>query len=196
MQRQRSYREYGEHIRRNEQFKVVFTIVGFSLVFIIWGMIYLIQTNAGSLEFTGTLIQADVITSTSCNNKNMCSTYYYVTEIFTKDNSTNTCTVQRLTPYSYRGDANNVAINKILGTTRKVWTVYYSAGTCIDQSIKNYYNTIGGVLLGFGGSFLAFFLIIIFFEECIILYEYLSRNCRNISYNNNEVSSREYSVNV
>jgi len=135
-------------------------------LFVLWipfsilGIYYLVIGNAYATQFTGTLIKADVNTVTSCSKKS-CSQTYYVEEIFTKDNSTNTCSIQRLIPYYFKGQANNVALSKKLGTTRTIWTTYYSSGTCYDQSIRDYYNKIGGCFLGF---------FVLLFIEVIISY--------------------------
>ncbi len=121
---------------------------GFGSVFVTcvllfsFGVQYIVLGNSFHGTYTGTLVAVKVFQQTSCN-KNSCSTTYYIQEIFTKGLSSSTCTVQRLTPYYFAGDANNVMQNAILGTTRTVYQTYYDPGTCIDDTIRNYYNAIG-----------------------------------------------------
>ena len=136
------------------------------IIFISLGTYYLTIGNASGAVFTGTLVSSSVLMSSSCN-KNSCSSSYYVTETFQKGDSTNTCTITRLIPYYFWGDANNVAIHKKLGTQRKIWTTYYDAGSCYDQSIRTYYTIVGGILLGFG-CFIILLIVFYFGIETII----------------------------
>jgi hypothetical protein len=124
------------------------------IIMISLGIYYLVIANANNGKFVGTLIRENVKTDTTCskskNGGSSCSSKYYVEQIFKKGNSTNTCTVTRLTPYYFKGSANNVVENAVLYTQRDIWVTYYSAGVCYDITIRNYYNAIGGSLLGVG----------------------------------------------
>jgi hypothetical protein len=117
----------------------------------ITAMVYIVDGNAYEEAFTGTLKEAHVIDKTDCktndDGKTSCSEYYYVGETFYKGNSDHTCLVTRPTRYYFEGDAESNANSKKLGTKRKIWTTYYSHGTCYDEKIRYLYNCIGISLL-------------------------------------------------
>lgn len=124
----------------------------------ITGIVYLALANSFSDSYIGILKEGNVFTDVSCtttcdNNKHCttnCDNTYYIEEIFYKNaNTMSTCTVRRLTPYYFKGDANNFVSRMILGTTRQLYQTTYSHGTCIDDKIRDQYNAIGGTLFGF-----------------------------------------------
>ena len=78
----------------------------------------------------------------------------------------------RLTPYYFNGDAENVVINKKMGTQRIIWTTYYDTGTCYDQAIKTYYTTIGSVLMGFAGFFTGIVFVFIIYSGIEIVIKH------------------------
>jgi len=152
-------------------FKLAFLIVVLCSIFTALGISYLVIGNAYGDEFIGTLISAKTITKTSCStskHSTRCTYTYYVGETFSKNNSTNTCLVQRLTPYLFQGSADNIAKNKILYTKRKIWTTWYNPGSCYDQTIRNYYTAIGGTFIGVSGLF--FLIVSIGFILDLIIY--------------------------
>jgi hypothetical protein len=162
--------------------KLLAFILMFWAIFTALGITYLTIANSYGDIFTGTLISAKTITRTSCSNSKHssgCSYTYYVGETFSKDNSTNTCLIVRLTPYYFQGDADNIVANKILYTQRTIWTTWYNAGTCYDQAIKNYYNIVGGVMISIAGLIFLFFL----FGLCLDLIIYICDSTRSYSSN-------------
>ena len=157
-------------------------------IFIALGIYYLVIANTYGGEFLGTLIDANVNIVTSCSSSKSgtsCSTKYYVDEIFRKDNSTNTCTVERLTPYYFKGSANNIVNNIELYTTRTIWTSTYNAGTCYDITIRNYYNAIGGTFIGFAGIILLLPLLFIFKDILMNVYLQIKHSCDHLLFTNN-----------
>lgn len=128
-------------------------ITVYFVAFFIAGVYYLVVANSWDNKWNNSVLKnADVYTKTSCSTTNghtSCSNTYYVEEIFDKfANTTHTCTVRRLTPYSFKGDANAFVGRTILGTERTIYQTTYSAGTCFDDKIRYQYNIYGGVFLG------------------------------------------------
>jgi len=169
-------------------FSSIFVIIS---VFVSLGIYYLVIANSYGGVFEGTLIAVKVNTVTSCSSNKQgtsCSQRYYIDEIFRKDNSSNTCTVQRLTPYYFKGSANNIVENAVLYTKRTVWTAPYNANTCIDITLRNYYNTIGAILLGFGCFLIIAFLLIICYDMNLDFINYI--NSYRINFNKNTQESK------
>lgn len=139
--------------------KAAATVFGLYLAMVIIGVSYLCFANIYSQSYTGILqrgyVYADTSCSTHCDDKGKnchttCSNTYYVREVFLKNAyTTSTCTVQRLTPYYFQGDADNFVSRMVLGTTRKLYETTYSHGTCIDDKIREQYNIIGSIFLTF-----------------------------------------------
>jgi hypothetical protein len=158
----------------NRIFLFLFTIC---LVCVVTGIVYLVEGNASSGKFVGILTKATVYTDTSCNTdkkgNTRCSSTYYVMETFDKDNTGHTCTVQRLIPYYYYGSADAFATSRKLGTTRTIWTSWYSHGTCYDEKIKWYYNCIGYSCFFIGLSPAILLLITFFIVKLGEIYQYI-----------------------
>lgn len=139
------------------------------------GIVYLGLGNTFSDRYVGILQRGSVYTDTNCNThcnsegKNChtsCDNTYYVDQIFLKnDHTTSTCTVQRPTPYYFKGDADNFVSRMKLGTTRQLYQTTYSHGTCIDNKIRNRYNAIGGTLFGFTTLIMIACLLFVFAEQ-------------------------------
>ena len=137
------------------------------ITLLICGSVYLGIAYNYSHKYTGILISGKVFIQTQCSKKS-CSNKYYVNEIFIKGvNETNTCTVQRLTPYYFYGSAENVVQKLILNTERTIYQTFYNAGTCFDDKIKMYYETIGYILLLFPVLIIFIFIGL----QCLILFE-------------------------
>lgn len=139
-------------------------ILGLAFVYLgltITGMYYLISGNTYSEIFQGELKSVQVYSKIDCdtkcdsNGKNChtnCDDTFYIDEIFLKrpdGNSTSTCTVRRLTPYYFKGDADNFASRAKLGTRRTIYETTYSHGTCYDKKIRRTYNILGSLLFAF-----------------------------------------------
>lgn len=141
------------------------------LIPLIFSITYICIANIYNKSYIGELTRAEVFADLSCtrncdsNGRNChtrCNNAYYVDEIFKKNkNSMSTCTVRRMTRYSFRGDADNFVSKVKLNTQRKLYETTYSSGTCIDNKIKNYCNTVGIVCM----SIFVLFIIIIFIIE-------------------------------
>jgi len=142
------------------------------LAFLVLGITYIVTAYANGGQFVGTLESAKVITTTSCS-KNSCSNTYYVGETFRKDNTTNTCLVQRLKPYYFMGDADNVATHEELGTTRTIWTTYYDAGTCYDAAIRSVYAAVGWTFMALAIFIVGVVLLVIFYESMVECWRYM-----------------------
>lgn len=150
-------------------YKVFATVLGLLLSAWIIGAVFLGIANTYSSSYVGILKKGEVSTETTCssnckNNKcsTSCSNQYYVDEIFYKGvNTTSTCTVRRLTSYYFKGDANNFVSRMKLGTKRTLYESPYSHGTCMDDKIREYYNIVGGIVIGFP-TFVACCLLILF----------------------------------
>jgi hypothetical protein len=99
-----------------------------------------------------------------------------------KDNSTDTCTVERLTTYYSKGEANNAAYNKKLGTKRTIWTRSYNVNMCYDQSIRTFYNQVGGSFIGFSGLIIIFTLGVILYEGIKSCFNRTPNTQQNYSY--------------
>jgi hypothetical protein len=110
------------------------------------GIYYLVISTTG-IAHTGLLVAVD-ITSHKRNSKKNSQSDYYLEEIFQKDGTTHTCTVQRLASYPNKHWANDAKHQVILGTQRKVWSYYNDRYTCYDSEIKHYYEVVGSVLIG------------------------------------------------
>lgn len=149
----------------------------FGLFFSVWiiGIVYLGLGNTFSAKYVGVLNRGSVFTDVSCsttcdsdghNCHTHCTNTYYVDEIFNKSpTSVYTCTVRRLTPYYFKGDADNFVSAMKLGTSRQLYQTTYSHGTCIDDKIKNYYNTVGGILFGIPTCIMLAVLLLVFAVE-------------------------------
>lgn len=136
------------------------------------GMTFLILGNTYSEIFHGELIRSEVYSDTNCNThcdsggKNCntnCDDTYYVDQIFLKrpdGNSTSTCTVRRLTPYYFKGDADNFVSRSKMGTRRTIFETLHSHGTCYDKKIRRTYNILGGILLAFPNSIILVIILI------------------------------------
>lgn len=73
---------------------------------------------------------------------------YYVEEIFLKyPGSISSYTVRRLTPYYFKGNANNFISPMKMGTERTLYQTEYSAGTYFDDEIRYQYNIHRGVFI-------------------------------------------------
>lgn len=117
------------------------------------GIYYLVEANTNDGVYDGVLFKGDVFTKTSCssskNGGTSCSNTYYVEEEFYKGyNTTHSCTIRRLTPYYFKGDANDFVNNMQLYTVRPVYQTTYSHGTCFDDKIRYQYNICGGIFFG------------------------------------------------
>ena len=130
-------------------------LASFWIAFTIAGIYYLVVANTWDHRWTSAILKrGEVYTKTSCDsNKNSgttCSNTYYVEEIFYKGpNITHTCTVRRLTPYYFKGNANAFVDDMVLGTTRNIYQTTYSSGTCFDDKIRSNWNIQGGIYTGF-----------------------------------------------
>ncbi len=90
-------------------------------------------------KFIGTLVEANIQSSNSM---------YFIQEIFIKENTTDICTVNRLTQYiNIRSAIENLKHVKF-ETTRTIYAYYDYEGLCIDDTISFYYTVIGWVSLG------------------------------------------------
>ena len=126
---------------------VAFSIISW-LIITPFAIYYLVIGNAYGQKYIGTLQYVEVNSGQNCN-RGGCSDYYYVSEIFTKGNSNNTCSVDRMTHYGHKSQANHFADDVILGTTRTIWTNYNNHKVCYDQTIKTFNNQVGYSLLSF-----------------------------------------------
>lgn len=146
--------------------KEAVTITVWFIALFIAGVYYLSVANNWDYKWNHAILShVDVYTQTSCD-KTSCSNTYYIEEIFFKfSNTTDTCTVRRAKPYYFKGSANNVAENAVLGTTRVLYQTTYSSGTCFDDSIRKYWNILGGVFLSV--SFIPIIIIIFYFIDKI-----------------------------
>ncbi len=175
------FEEHGEKYASGCVVIVLAIIISFSLVYIVAG-------NSFNGIYTGTLIQAKVLTVKSCN-KYGCNYDYYLDEIFTKGNSTNTCIVQRFGDYSSFDDANKAVTNTILGTVRRIYQTYNDAGICIDDSIRNYNNEVGWTLFGIAMFIILCLVLVIFNAE-------MKKMCGRPRNNNYYSENRVYSSGI
>jgi hypothetical protein len=130
--------------------KLICYVCSFWLVFVVLGSVFLGMANNYSRVFQGILIGGSIFQDTQCS-KSSCSTSFYVMETFQKGmNTTNTCTVQRMTKYYSYGSCENRVRSLVLGTKRTLYQNPYDHGTCMDATNLHYYNAVGGVLLGLG----------------------------------------------
>jgi hypothetical protein len=137
------------------------------LVMLICGAVFLGNAYNYTKTYNGILVSGNVYTETSCTKKGGCNNKYYVNEIFKKgQNETNTCTIRRPTVYYFYGDAQNHVQKLVLHTERKIYQVKYDVGTCFDEKIKNYYETVGYILLCFPLFIVASVVFILF---CVFL---------------------------
>lgn len=124
------------------------------VAFFIPGVYYLaIANNYKHVWDSAILKRGDIYTETSCTKSKSghtsCSDTYYIEEIFQKELiNPSTCTVQRLTPFYIKGNANRFVDSMELGTTREIYETTYSSGVCFDNKIRYQWNVYGGVFLG------------------------------------------------
>lgn len=121
-----------------------------------------VTANATNGEYNGTLMSAHVA---QYNSK------YYVVETFAKGfidgmdgngtliPSNHTCGIRRLHSYADYMYASNMADAVIIGTTRKIWESYNDPGRCYDETLRNFWNLIGGLSIIIAG--LPFVIVII-----------------------------------
>lgn len=140
------------------------------ILFLAWlitlpiGIYYMLNGNYIKYNVYGTLVKASIYVQ----NKN--DKTYYRQEIFNYLNNgqNNTCYLVRPTSYSDKSDAYADIENTILGTERKLWISKLNDDKCIDESLKEYYTTVGCVLL----SFFSFILMIII---TMLLYDIIHK---------------------
>ena len=160
--------------------RIIASLIVVSVIIFITGFSYIITAQAPGKEFVGTLKSCNVYTETDCDTDKKghthCSNSYYAMEVFNKNNSTNTCTIQRLTMYSFYGSAQSFCDTRKLGTTRSVYEYWYNAGSCFDDAIRRYMRDIGYSLM-----FIPICAWIV--GLCIVFYEAILEFIRRRDYN-------------
>jgi hypothetical protein len=172
-----------------DDFKYIYVSISvYFTAFFITGVYYLVVANNWDYKWINAILfSGDVYTKTSCSTTNghtSCNNQYYVEEMFYKTyNTTNSCTVRRLTPYTFKGDANAFVSRMKLGTTRQLYQTTYSVGTCFDDKIREQYNIYGGVFLGLSmiPILVIFYIICVYFIKKFQQYynEYILSNSLN-----------------
>jgi hypothetical protein len=77
--------------------------------------------------------------------------YYYRQQTFEyslyEGGDISTCSLSRLTSYAHKEEVETAIQETVLGTWRKVWITQHGEQSCMDETIKNYYTTIGVSLM-------------------------------------------------
>jgi hypothetical protein len=131
---------------RNSDYSAISSVLVY-LGGVILGIYFIVVSCTSGGKYTGTLTSA-VVTYQKNKSKKGSSGSYYVKEIFQKDSTAHTCSIQRLHSYSTKHAANEAKDHVKLGTQRKIWSYWNNDDLCYDEQIQYYNRVIGSVILG------------------------------------------------
>lgn len=145
--------------------------------------------DTSKLDYVSIYTDSHTSCSKDSNGHTTCTTnnYYYINEHFTKyvngKETNDGCSVRRLTTYyTYSAAVNKMATEK-LGTFRKIYTYPTTQifGSCADDGILKYYNTVAYVMLAF---FISSFFVCIFTMLSVLMTTWIdSLKEKGVEYN-------------